>query len=392
MKIGIFDLATPAASAPASRSSIAARRVGGGERLHERVGAPHPVEPRRAHRARARGRGHRPHRARHRGRADVPAPPARPRPAGAVGPGRVRRTAHARHRAVAPGRDREHARPELREAVRAHARVPRGARPRVRRAGPGALRGRRVLRSTRCSTCPTARRCRSCSPRSRPRCCASPGAAPRARSRGWPTSARSPSTSCPELVDGGDGRRAGPHRAVVAGLPARRVRRRRRRARARGAALLRVRARSRPTSASSRPATRRSPAEVGVVGTEAQVTDAARVVPRRGRHRPRGGHLRGRRRPQCVAAPHPRAPRLPRPRAPGVDVRRRHGAADGPNRRSEAAVALEGGGGEAGVVVAPRLLDHLVGAQRPARAASSASDEPHHADRDQAPEHRRQRV
>ena len=65
----------------------------------------------------ARGRSHRPHRARHRGGAHVSAPPARPRPAGAVGAGRERRAADARHRPVAPGGRREHARAELREAV-----------------------------------------------------------------------------------------------------------------------------------------------------------------------------------------------------------------------------------------------------------------------------------
>ena len=48
-------------------------------------------------------------------------------------------------------------------------RVPRGAGARVRRAGPGALRGRRVPRERARSTCRAARRCRCSSPRSAPK-------------------------------------------------------------------------------------------------------------------------------------------------------------------------------------------------------------------------------
>ena len=82
--------------------------------LLHRLGAAHPVEPRRPDRARARRPGHQPDRARHRGDAHLPAPPAGDGAAGDVDPGRDRRPPGARHRAVAPGGHREHARPRVR--------------------------------------------------------------------------------------------------------------------------------------------------------------------------------------------------------------------------------------------------------------------------------------
>ena len=85
------------------------------------------------------------------GTAVVPSSPGthRPRPAGAVGPGRVRRPPVARPRRVAPLGHRRDARPALRAARPHHARPPRRARP-----GPGRARARSTSR-TSCSGCTT---------------------------------------------------------------------------------------------------------------------------------------------------------------------------------------------------------------------------------------------
>ena len=79
---------------------------------------------------------------------------------------------------------------------------------------------------------------------------------------------------------------------VVAGLPARRVRRRRRRARAGGRASSPSTSRSRPTGASSTAARRGARPRSASSAPRQQVTKRLAVLPRRGRHRHRGGGVR----------------------------------------------------------------------------------------------------
>ena len=75
------------------RRAARERASGRSARVHDRLGAAHPVEPRRPDRAGARGPGHQPHRARHRGDAHLSAPPAGDGAAGDVDPGRDGRPA-----------------------------------------------------------------------------------------------------------------------------------------------------------------------------------------------------------------------------------------------------------------------------------------------------------
>ena len=81
------------------------------------------------------------------GTAVVPIQTRHPDPDGAAGahhPGGVRRSVRARPRAVAPLDRRGSARPPVRTSGPPRAELPRGAEPRVRRAGPGRRRERRV--------------------------------------------------------------------------------------------------------------------------------------------------------------------------------------------------------------------------------------------------------
>ena len=126
---------------------------------------------RRDHGARASiGRVDAAHRARHRGGADLPAPSARDRAAGAHRQRGQRRALHARHRPLAQDRDRGHVRPLLRAARAPHARVPGGADAAAARRA-GRAQGRGVPRARASSRCRAARRCRCWSRRSARRCC-----------------------------------------------------------------------------------------------------------------------------------------------------------------------------------------------------------------------------
>ena len=105
---------------------------GGSAGFQHGLGSPRPVEPRRPHRARARRPGHEPHRARHRGDAHVSASPVGDGATGDVDPGRDRRAARPRGRAVTSGCHREDVRPRVRPSGAAHPGVRRGAARRVR--------------------------------------------------------------------------------------------------------------------------------------------------------------------------------------------------------------------------------------------------------------------
>ena len=131
MRIGVFI-----GDASGARTSVdellAAARTAEARGLHDGLGAAHPLEPRRPHRARARGPGHPPDRARHRGDAHLPASPVGHGAAGVVDPGGHERPARARHRAVAPGGDRTDVRPRVPGAGAPHPRVRRGVTSCVR--------------------------------------------------------------------------------------------------------------------------------------------------------------------------------------------------------------------------------------------------------------------
>ena len=184
---------------------------------------------------------------------------------------------------------------------------------RVRRSGPGALRGRRVPRQ-----------------RAARRAGGHAGADADRRARAEDAAARREPHRGHDHLDGrraldrgvrraaarrrGDGGGAGDTaggrracRSPCATTPTRAVS-------ARGAPVLRVR-RDPHVPAHPRDRRRHRPRRGLRRRHRVAGADAARGVPRRRRHRPRGVDLRRRRRPHRVAAPHPRALRLPRPRA-----------------------------------------------------------------------------
>ena len=103
-------------------------------------------------------------------RPDLRPPPDDDGAAGAHGAGRERRALHARHRAVAPDRDRGHVRAVVREAGAAHARVPRRADAAVARGQVRRSTGETISTHAALDIAATAhRRCRCSSRRSGPK-------------------------------------------------------------------------------------------------------------------------------------------------------------------------------------------------------------------------------
>ena len=205
-------------------------------------------------------------------RAHLRPPPADDGATGAHRAGRERRAVHARHRPLAPDRDREHVRPVVRQAAAPHARVPRrahaaAARRQGRRRRRDHLDPRR-RRRRRTPAVPGARR------RARPEDARARGHRHR-RHRHVDDRARrpSPTHTVPDDHRRRRTRRAARRREIVASLPSASPPTSTRRASA-PRRTSRSTASCRRTARCSTAKARPGPADVAIVGDEATVTKA----------------------------------------------------------------------------------------------------------------------